>query len=129
MKTLIFEGAGWEKAPSNDVGNCRIRTRIKNNAGDIIYLEINGFEATKYTKRPFPMTGYVMHCFNKDCNESGPFRNCEHGTFEYNSKALIQWVNENLNCSFDTLSVINDGSLPVHETDKPLCVSHGEIAA
>jgi len=33
---LIFEGAGWNKAESNNVGNCRIRTRLKNKDNLII---------------------------------------------------------------------------------------------
>ena len=123
MKTLIFEGAGWDNAASNGVGNCRIRTRIQNDKGEIVYLEINGFEETKYTKRPFPFTGYVMHCFTRDDNESSPFRECENEKFEYTVTSLIEWVNRKLNCSFDALSVINDGSVQVHETDKPLCTS------
>ena len=45
MKTLVFEGAGWAGADTSkrtDVTNCRIRTRIKNREGRIIYLEMLG---------------------------------------------------------------------------------------
>lgn len=123
MNPLIFEGAGWEKASSSsDIGNCRIRTRIKNDSGIVIYLEINGFERTKYTPRKFPISGYVMHCFSGDCNESSEWRNLERQSeFNYTAENLLRWVNENLGCSFDSLSVVNDGSVQVHGTTQPLC--------
>ena len=122
---LIFEGAGWEKSSSSsDVSNCRIRTRIRNNAGTVIYLEINGMERTKYTPRKFPVSGYVMHCYSADCNESSIWRNLERNSeFNYTAEGVLQWVNENLACSFDALRVVNDGSVQVHDTEQPLCES------
>lgn len=130
MSALIFEGAGWEKASSgSDVGNCRIRTRIRNNDGVIVYLEINGFEVTKYTPRKFPITGYVMHCFSKDCNESSRWRELERNSeFHYTAENLLRWVNEWIGCSFDSLQVVNDGSVQVHDTTQPLCESKKETA-
>ena len=125
-KTLVFEGVGWERASSSsDVGNCRIRTRIKNNDGVFVYLEINGFERSKYDKpqRPFEITGYVMHCYSQDCNERSEWRKLEHARFNYTASALIEFVNQNLNCSFNALRVVNDGSVLVHETWQPLCES------
>ena len=122
-KTLIFEGAGWEKAPSSDVGNCRIRTRLINNDGVVIYLEINGFETTRYTKRKFKMSGIPCHCFSGDCNEVTKWRKVEGMEFEYTASSLLSFVNERLNCSFNKLEVINDGSVEVHATDEPLCAS------
>lgn len=126
MKALIFEGAGWDKeSASSDVGNCRIRTRIRNNEGTMIYLEINGFESTKYTKREFPITGYVMHCFSQDCNEDSPWRKHERARIEYTAAGLLRWVNDHLSCSFDALQVVNDG-LAVHDTKEPLCESRND---
>ena len=50
MKTLIFEGAGWSEADTSkgtDVTNCRIRTRIRNNEGRVIYLEMGCYKDEK----------------------------------------------------------------------------------
>src|SRR4051812_34013073 len=46
-KTLVFEGAGWDGTAKQfpDIGNCRIRTRLKNDQGIVIYLEIMGRES------------------------------------------------------------------------------------
>lgn len=120
---LIFEGAGWEKAPSSDVGNCRIRTRLVNDDGVTIYLEIHGCERTKYTARPFDFTGYASHCYAADCNESSEWKRLEGKPFSYTAAGLLAWVNENLRCSFTQLEVVNDGSAAVHETEGALCQS------
>lgn len=117
-KTLIFEGAGWEKASSaSDIGNCRIRTRIKNNDGEIIYLEMShGVKG-----------GWVWHCFERDCNETSKWRKLEHKNFVWDKRNLIAFVNQNLNCSFTSLDVQNDG-VRVHDTEKPLCESISDLA-
>lgn len=135
MKTLIFEGAGWEEAESSilsGVGNCRIRTRIKNNIGRVIYLEMGGFEVSKNEKREMyknlNFASHVNHCFYNDAkwdtrsNHSAGLRHIEHtATFEYNKENVLKFVNENLNCSFDNIEVINDNSVRVHDTKEPLC--------
>ena len=127
MKNLIFEGAGWAQAgSSSDVGNCRIRTRIKNNAGEMVYLEINGFERAGSMPRPFETTGYVMHCYGQDCNESSRWRKLENASFNYTAASLIEWVNKHLGCSFDALEVVNDGRVQVHNTCLSLCDSQPE---
>ncbi|EJW14059.1 hypothetical protein PAV_141p01650 (plasmid) [Paenibacillus alvei DSM 29] len=56
-KILIFEGAGWDVAEHNGVGNCRIRTRIKNIDGVSIYLEMSG---TKKRNRSIPSSSFSM---------------------------------------------------------------------
>lgn len=132
MNPLIFEGAGWGKASSSsDVGNCRIRTRIRNNAGTVIYLEIIGVQASKYTPKNcnrYPINGHVSHCFSKDCNEHSDWRKHEReAVIDYTAKGLLWWVNENLGCSFDSLQVVNEG-LEVHETEQPLCESQAMTA-
>ena len=42
VKTLYFEGAGWEKAERsiNTIGNCRVRTAFHLDNGKGVYLEI-----------------------------------------------------------------------------------------
>lgn len=128
-RILLFEGAGWEKAEHNGVGNCRIRTRIKNKDGRIIYLEIHGIQNNKYNKLPFEFTGFISHCFYEDREEdsynnySPELSQIEQKHFKYSKNGILKFVNENLNCSFNELQVINDGSLKVHNTKEALCSS------
>lgn len=115
-KILIFEGAGWDKAEHNGVGNCRIRTIIENKEGRNIYLECNGHESNNFK-------GFVSHCFDmidKKINHTKDLCAIEHLKFNYTPQDLIKFVNENLNCDFDSLIVDND-NLRVHDSDKPLC--------
>ena len=133
MKTLIFEGAGWDGAESgieSGVGNCRIRTRIRNNIGRVIYLEMGGFKTSKHSPlcyKDLNIASHVDHCFYDDAkwdSNSGyspMLREITRGGFEYNKENIIKFVNEKLNCSFDELQVINDNSVRVHNTEQPLC--------
>lgn len=126
--TLIFEGAGWEKSSSaSDIGNCRIRTRIKNNEGEIIYLEMMGVEKQVRDGGP-GLIGYISHCFvGTDCNESkSQYRKLENNSLIWDAKHLLKWVNKNLNCSFNALDVQNDG-VRVHDTKLPLCESKSDL--
>lgn len=131
--TLIFEGAGWDKASSvSDIGNCRIRTRIKNNDGEIIYLEMMGREKSKWSthgnESDWPdFVGFVQHChLGTDSNHISKYRKFENGTrINWQAKHLLEWVNKNLNCSFNSLDVQNDG-VRVHDTKLPLCQSVNE---
>lgn len=126
MKTLIFEGAGWEETKKQfpDIGNCRIRTRLTNDEGTVIYLEIMGRE--RYLCEDGPdKPAFVQHCFSgEDCNASSEWKKLEGAPqpkFAYTAVHLIEWVNRNLRCSFTDLLVVNDGSVQVHETKNPLC--------
>lgn len=126
-KTLIFEGAGWDKTESaTDIGNCRIRTRIKNNDGEIVYLEMMGRERNKYEMNGPDFVGFVQHCHIQS-NDCSKYRKFEGNRIKWDAKTLIEWVNFNLNCSFDSLSVINDGSVQVHDTKLPLCESVSDL--
>lgn len=124
---LVFEGAGWDKTESaTDIGNCRIRTRIKNRAGEIIYLEMMGREKSKFNKNELnwpDFVGFVSHCHIKD-NDLSKYRQLEKGMqLSWDAKSLLQWVNKNLNCAFTALDVQNDG-VRVHDTELPLCESN-----
>ncbi len=123
-KILLFEGAGWDKCDScTDVGNCRIRTRIKNNDGEIIYLEMMGRKSslTEQVKRGYPeYVGFVSHCHITD-NDSSKYRKLELGTrIAWEKEILLDWVNKELDCSFDSLVVDNE-NVRVHDTKEPLC--------
>jgi len=125
-KTLIFEGAGSEITV---VGNCRIRTRIRNIEGRLIYIEINGFQNTNKTPnyaKGLNTVGHVDCCFYDDHtwdirnNSSSQLSHITKKHFEYNKENILKLVNEDLNCNFDNLEVVNKG-LHVHSTKEPLC--------
>lgn len=130
--TLIFEGTGWDKAESSvksGVGNCRIRTRIRNNDGRLIYLEMTGHEVTKNSLKKYNgynFVGNISHCFYADSqwdarrNYSSELSYIEGEHFEYNKESILKFVNEKLNCSFDNVEVINDNSVRVHDTYEQL---------
>ena len=125
MKVLKFEGAGC--VPRGNVSNCRLRTRIKNKANRIIYLELTGAEDSKYMPRAgkFKNHGFVDHCFyadrakDKRDNFSLELKYIERLNFEYTLEEILRLVNEKLNCNFDTVLV--DDNLNVHNTNQPLC--------
>lgn len=129
MKTLIFEGAGWKKAESNGVGNCRIRTRLKTNEGRIIYLECGGRKKTKYDSSNFPFnfTGHIDHVFYDDVKEdaiknfSPELCHLSKECFEYTKREILKFVNNKLGCSFADLKVQNNNEVRVHETLKHIC--------
>jgi len=123
-KTLIFEGAGWEETKKQfpDIGNCRIRTRLVNDEGTVIYLEIMGREKQMREDGP-EKPAFVQHCYSRDCNEVSEWRKHEgkpQPKFSYTAGNLIEWVNRSLRCSFSDLLVVNDGSVRVHATKNPL---------
>ena len=135
MKTLIFEGAGWAGADTSketDITNCRIRTRIRNNIGRLIYLEMGCCHFDKKSKvipkyaEGLNYATHIDHLFYDDAkwdkkrNFSSSLSSLTRIHFEYNKENIIKYVNENLNCSFDNMEVINEG-LFVFKNDVPLC--------
>ena len=128
-RILYFEGAGWEGADSSratDLGNCRIRTRIKNKDGRIIYLEMGGFLRNKYTPKDvdFSILGRIDHVFYTDIdwdardNYSRELSQYEKLSFEYNKENVLNFVNEKLNCDFEDIVTLSE--LNVHGTKEPL---------
>jgi len=135
MKTLIFEGAGWAGADTSkatDVTNCRIRTRLRNNSGRVIYLEMgcchfdNPKHAPAYAKNLNYAT-HIDHLFYCDSkwddrrNFSRELQPLTNIHFEYNKENILKFVNEKLNCSFDDMIVYNNNEVRVHDTIEPLC--------
>ncbi|NLM60299.1 MAG: hypothetical protein GX194_14550 [Clostridium sp.] len=135
MKTLIFEGVGWADADTSkatDVTNCRIRTRLRNNSGRVIYLEMgcchfdNPKHAPAYAKNLNYAT-HIDHLFYCDSkwddrrNFSRELQPLTNIHFEYNKENILKFVNEKLNCSFDDMIVYNNNEVRVHDTIEPLC--------
>lgn len=109
-----------------NVENCRLRTRIKNNDGRIIYLELGGIQTHQYMpNKNFKNLGRIDHCFYEDVKEdkkanySPTLQYLESINFEYTKENILKIVNEKLNCSFDQIEVSDD--VRVHETKKELC--------
>lgn len=135
MKTLIFEGAGWADADTSkatDVGNCRIRTRLRNNSGRVIYLEMGccHFENPKYAPAYAKNLNYATHIdhlfycdsnWDNNRNYSRDLQPLTNTYFEYNKENILKFVNEKLNCSFDDMIVYNNNEVRVHDTIEPLC--------
>lgn len=116
-KVLYFEGAG--AVPRGEMGNCRIRTAFKNDAGQRIYLEVLGFVrkghrwCEKNTPDAWKFVGYVDHAYfitdgeDDVCNENRC--KCERDScFEYTHEALLKFVNSEFNCSFDAVFVTGE---------------------
>lgn len=120
---LYFEGAGMFfnnrelESSFSDVGNFRIRTSFKNLDGRQIYLELgNGKELGKRNtlKRMFLTVDfcfYVPEDKEQEINYSELYdiRN-EHlkpRKLDYTKNNIIKWINENLNCNFDSMEVLD----------------------
>jgi len=127
-KTLIFEGAGCVER--GNVENCRIRTRIRNIEGRLIYLEMGGIEFTGKNipqwSKGFKYTGRIDHLFYCDAswdenrNHSASLDAITTKNYEYNKETILKLVNDNLNCNFTDIQIINEG-VRVHDTKEALC--------
>lgn len=121
-KVLYFEGAGCVHAYGNsDIENCRIRTAFTTNEGRKIYLEMicNLIDSknVKYSCNEGFKTGdcrgWVDSCHYitddpkiDDCNASRT--GFEHYSFLFTKANLLKFINEELNCSFDEVVILND---------------------
>ncbi|HBH4055627.1 TPA: hypothetical protein KSL57_001774 [Clostridioides difficile] len=104
-KILLFEGAGMNiYEEGSDVGNYRIRTAFIDDNGDKIYLELGGNLQNCKTAKRF---GWYTHIsVSTDENVS---RIKLNNTFfkGYSKMDLTNYINENLNCNFDTIEVLD----------------------
>jgi hypothetical protein len=122
INKLFFEGAGC--VAIDKVENCRIRTRLKNNNGELIYLEIIGSTPHEYTPdhlKAYSAIGHIDFCHlsadrEEKCIKPGNIH------FEYTKENILKWVNDNLNCSFTEI-VIDNNNIHVFENESPLCIS------
>lgn len=110
-RTLIFEGAGWDKAEHNGVGNCRIRATFLNKCGQTIYLEITGHKPHNYSPnfvKNFDFHGFVNHCLLG--GPRGERMNLEHTSIEYTKERILGLVNSiEIGGDFDEIEVKNTG--------------------
>ena len=133
-RTLYFEGAGC--VPRGEVENCRIRTAYRNKYGEIVYLEMTGFDtAYKYETNKNGNSkrteikgafGHIDYCHKtmkeqddngntvwSDCNKhkySYPLRahyNANYG-FEYTKAGILEMVNTYFDGDFDEIVILPD---------------------
>ena len=105
--SLVFDGAGWADASSSkatDIGNCRIRTTLINDAGKRWFVEIVGFEVTKYSHpnaKAFKVAGWLDFAFrtSKGCSR------ITEPHFEYNKANVLKLVNRVTGSSFEEMEV------------------------
>lgn len=122
LKVLYFEGAGCENTYRGDLNNCRIRTAFTNNDGKKIYLEILGYEKTKDDEEKYKRypqynvgeaIGFIDSCHYitddqkiDDCNKSTIKGHGRHRKIGYSYEGILKFVNEELNCSFDSIEIL-----------------------
>lgn len=114
MRTLTFEGAGWDCAANNGVGNCRIRTTFLNDKGEAIYFELAGHEISRYSTdemKLFKFPWHITHLFkmkDKDARYTKAYKEFTDITKEYTKENILKFINDNLKCSFEQIVVDND---------------------
>jgi hypothetical protein len=121
MKTLYFEGAGMdfyeEAAKQSDVGNFRIRTAFTNDEGIQYYIELGRTNRHGYKGKSKKLTTLsewalrVDHLFDLADRDKEFYEMKrdykEISQLDYTKADITKWINENLNCSFDTIEVLD----------------------
>lgn len=120
---LYFEGAGMdfygeEQTKFSDVGNFRIRTAFKNNYGIPFYIELGSTYTynPKNNKEIIDWNLRIDHLFKLEDRFKGEYitggyeiktNHLEIRKLHYTKETITKWINENLNCSFDTIQVLH----------------------
>jgi hypothetical protein len=121
MKTLYFEGAGMdfyeEAAKQSDVGNFRIRTAFTNDEGIQYYIELGRTNRHGYkgkSKKLVALSEWALrvdHLFDLADRDKEFYEmkrdHKEIKELDYTKADITKWINENLNCSFDTIEVLD----------------------
>ena len=123
-KVLYFQGMGWpfdeEAAQQSDVGNYRICTSFKNLEGKQIFIEFaKGPRYDTKNKRKV-ITDYALFIpdlfvvtNDPEIDDSNKSRikvdwMYTRDNYEYTKTDITKWINENLNCDFDTIEVLDE---------------------
>ncbi|MEK4025476.1 hypothetical protein [Sporosarcina sp. FSL W7-1283] len=119
-KTLYFERAGMdfysnEQTDQSDVGNFRIRTSFFDNDGVQHYVEVsNGHRPKKNNKSKDEYYLSVQHFFDVGEQLDNPNRKvCKEfddhylRTLDYTKENIIKLINDNLNCNFESMVVLD----------------------
>jgi len=110
---VIFEGAGWDKAENNGVGNCRIRGVFTTKKGKHVYLEMSGYKRHGHTPKSLSHLDFichVSHCFYMDDLESNRSREIDYiereWRVEYTKGNIVKLLNH-LNVECTEIEVLN----------------------
>lgn len=118
-KVLYFEGAGmdFKENEFSNVGNYRIRTAFTNNDGIKYYIEMG--RSPRYTKTKSGKLQKVSdwalridHLFiyeDGNTNEKHEIKTDWKiiSQLDYTKESITVWINQNLNCNFDTIEVLD----------------------
>lgn len=122
-KVLYFEGAGCEDTCRGEISNCRIRTAFTNKEGRKIYLELSGYEKTGEDEKKYhrfeeykigDAIGFVDSCHyisnDKSIDDENMLRlPCERkSNIRYSYMGILDFVNRQCKCSFDSIEVLGD---------------------
>lgn len=130
---LYFEGAGMnfydkEQTDFSDVGNFRIRTSFKNLDGIQFYIELGN--CPRYNDKHKKISDWglridhlfkveekniyeeikktTLAMFHNDYEYEMPRDNLEIRKLDYTKSSITKWINENLNCDFDSIQVLSE---------------------
>jgi|APAga8741244001_1050109.scaffolds.fasta_scaffold12024_2 hypothetical protein len=122
---LYFEGAGMEYDLNelSNVGNYRIRTAFKNLDGIEYYIELGNAARHGYlgnSQKLVTVSEWALHIDHlfkiEDRNKielsTGgyeiPKDRKELKKYDYTKENITKWINQNLNCNFDSIEVLNE---------------------
>ena len=112
-KVLYFEGAGMyfdKYVKGSDVGNYRIRTAFRNNEGKNIYIELGGTDMNDKVTKRFGWYSRIDHLFfipeNKNDDKIYLENKVKYEKKGYSKEQITKFINETLNCDFDTIEVL-----------------------
>lgn len=120
---LYFEGAGMdfygqEQTNFSDVGNFRIRTAFRNLDGIEYYIELG--RGTRYNEKGKLISEWTLRIDHLFKIEDRHKEELAAGAYEikkdwqeikklnYTKEDITKWINENLNCNFDTMEVLHN---------------------
>ncbi len=129
--TLIFEAIS--SAACSDVGSPRMRTRVKNAAGETLFLEVHGLKKFadngqikknlpgKMHKQPYQVVGEIKLAKIIGGERDGTLLTDSDDMiyFDYTQRGILAFLNHFLGTHFTTLEV--DAFIHVHDTQACLC--------
>lgn len=120
---LVFEAVGVK---SSTGVSCRVRTRLQDKIGKVVYLELHGMERGRYLidamlSTPFECIGAVMsaHYVQDDGSEDSHIKRPVNDYFDYTEQGILQYVNNLLGTTYKQVSFSD--SVRVFNTQSCLC--------
>ena len=110
---LLWVGMGWHKAESaGNVTNCRIRTILKNDKNNNIFIELTaGHSFNKNDKKSYINCDFCYIVEEEEKDSKYNYLNLEretwHNRIEWTKANILEFINNKLSCSFKTMFVDN----------------------